>query len=89
MTRTQRQPEQLYFNRTEPPLQEPDPDLVPEIDELVRDWLDAKAATKDATDAKAEGEHRLMVELAERGLERYPYTDPVSGKRRYFVAEKG
>lgn len=79
-----RNPEQTFIPGTEPP---PEPERDVAIDEILHGWLDAKAAQKKAADDTRLRHLVLVATLAERGIDRYPYVDAFTGKKR-FVAVK-
>lgn len=69
---------QSFFPGTEPP----DVVSVAAIDDAIDSWNDAKRERREAADA-VKIKHATMLELLkEHKLERYPYTDPKTGKRR-------
>lgn len=78
-------PEQLFIAGTEPA---PDPAKNPMTDLRIFEWLEAKDEKRRTADRCKDREHLLMVDMQERGLDRYPYIDSLTGKKRYFVADK-
>lgn len=63
-----------------------------DVDQAMKDRLWAYLDAKDAQ-RRASGDTKLKLTvlfaaMSEAGLERVPYVDPMSGKRRYFVADK-
>jgi hypothetical protein len=84
-TKKKKAPEQLYFEGTEPP---PDPARDSEADERVYAWLDAKAAQKKALDVTKIKHASMLERLGELKVERYPYTDQFSGKKRFVVVKR-
>lgn len=64
----------------------------PDIDQAMKDRLWAYLDAKDVQ-RRASGDTKLKLSvlfaaMTEAGIERVPYVDAVSGKRRYFVADK-
>lgn len=77
--------EQLYIDGTEPP---PDPAKDHEADDRLYAWLDAKSAQKKAADATRIKHASLLERLGELGIDRYPYVDRFTGKKRFLVVKR-
>lgn len=80
-----KQPEQLYFDGTAPP---PDPTRTPELDAKLWAWLESRDEQRRVGEKRKDHEHLLMHALVEAGIEKYPYLDPSTQKKRFFVADK-
>lgn len=80
-----KEPEQLYFDGTAPP---PDPTRTPDLDAKLWAWLESRDEQRRVGEKRKDNEHLLMHALVEAGIDKYPFTDSVSGKKRYFVADK-
>lgn len=76
-----RAPDQLSLD---PSLIPPDPVRNPELDKLVDAVLEAEDAQRAATATKKLRYEVYLAELAIRGLDRYPYVDARTGKKRYL-----
>src|SRR6185312_9081430 len=75
-------PEQLYLaDDLQPP---PDPVRNPELEKLVDGVLEAEDAHAAAGRTKKLRHEVFLAELAIRGIDRYPYVDPRTGKKRYL-----
>lgn len=64
---------------------------IPGCEDPARDlyaWLDAKDDQRRAADTSKIRHDKLLELLAARGIERYPYLERTSGKKRYVVADK-
>lgn len=59
-----------------------------EDDARVFAWLDAKAAQKKAAQHAKDAHLVLVTALQERGIERYPFVDQFTGKKRFIAVEK-
>ena len=75
---------QTYIPGTEPT---PDPAHDPEISAQVDAWQKAKQEQREAADTTAIRHAKLLELLNDRGVARYPYTDPATGRKRYVVVE--
>lgn len=57
----------------------------PEIEQALDAWLDAKESQKDASQTTKLRHHSLLLRLAESGIDRYPYIDARTGKKKHVV----
>jgi hypothetical protein len=73
--------ELLYLDGTEPPHSNV-------IDGGIRRWREAIAEQKLAAETTKIRHAKLVELMAEAGLERYPYVDAESGKRKILVVQK-
>ncbi len=74
-------PEQLYLDGTAPPRNE-------QVDEALYAWLDAQERQRGTADATKVKHAVLLARMAEAKVERYPYLDPSSGKKRTVVVAR-
>lgn len=79
-----RRREQMQIPGTEQP-EEP---VIPEVAEAIDRWLEAKDEQQRASEVTKIRHQTLLSELAEHGLERYPFIDERTGRKRYVVADK-
>lgn len=80
MTKRKRQ-EQTFIPGTEPVRN-------PDIEQALDAWMAAKAEQKDAAETTRLRHTSLLLRLAEAGIERYPYIDPSSGKKKLVVVAR-
>lgn len=85
MSKPKKKPEQLFIDGTEPP---PDPARDPDVDDAVFAWLDAKAAQRKAADTTKIKHASLLAMLGDKEIERYPYLDQFTGKKRFVVVKR-
>jgi hypothetical protein len=76
-----KKPEQLYIDGTEPP-------DAPAVRSALHEWLDAKEERSAAAERVKLRHDALLMQMAEHKLERYPYVDATTGKRKHVVADK-
>lgn len=81
--RTVRPSEQTYIPGTEPPNER-----IPDVDERLYAWLNAKDEQRRAADTTKIRHASLLEKLAELGLTRYRYLDPHDGKKREVVVAR-
>ncbi len=84
-TSTTKPAEQTFIPGTEPA---PEPERDQDADDRVYAWLDAKAAQKKAADTTKIKHASLLERLAELGVDRYPYLDQFTGKKRFVVVKR-
>lgn len=60
----------------------------PEVEQALDAWLNAKDEQKDAAATTKLRHHSLLLRLAEAKIERYPYIDPSSGKKKMVVVAR-
>lgn len=73
--------EQLSIAGTEPPEN-------PKVRDALRAWLDARDEQHAAAEKAKAKRDAMLMHMVEAGVERYPYVDSKSGKRRFVVADK-
>jgi hypothetical protein len=78
-------PQQLYIEGTEPP---EDPPVIPEVAQAVDAWLAAKKKQANAAEATKMRHEILLGHLQEHKIERYPFIDQVTGRKKYVVADR-
>lgn len=78
--------EQTWIPGTQP--EEPVEPNVPAVVARIDAWLAAKAAQARAAETARIRHESLLAELAEHGLERHPYVDERTGRKRYVVADR-
>jgi hypothetical protein len=76
---------QEFIPGTEPPERNRE---IEEIEETLYAWLNAKADHRDAFERTRIRHAALIEKLATHGIDRYPYLDPVTGKRKHVVASR-
>lgn len=74
--------DQLYIDGTEPP------GRIPEIEEALDGWIDAKVEQKRASETTKLAHSVLVSRLNEAGVEKYAYTDRTTGKRRFVYPDR-
>jgi DNA adenine methylase len=57
----------------------------PEIKEKINAWLDAKDAQADAGQKTKKRHAEVILAIQSAGLDRYPFIDPKTGKRKYAM----
>jgi len=73
--------EQTYFPGTEPPPE--DPQRTAELDTMVNEIVDLEREAARLRITK-NLKHSVFISLCiERGIDRYPFIDPATGKKRY------
>jgi hypothetical protein len=75
--------DQLWIDGTEPPPEPKDP----AIDEALDAWLEAKNEQKNSAAATKIRHATLCTRITEAGIERYPYIDRTTGKKRYVYPD--
>lgn len=75
---------QTFIPGTEPP----DAGRSDAVDEIVYAWLDSREEQKRHGESTKIRHATLLAKLAELGLERYPYLERTSGKKRYVAADR-
>lgn len=60
----------------------------PEIEQALDAWMSAKDDQKDAASTTKIRHQSLLLRLAEVGIDRYPYIDPSTGKKRMVVVAR-
>ena len=69
-----------------------DPSLAPpdnpEIKERLHAWLDAKDSQRTAAESTRLRHDVLIAKMVELGIDRYPYVDAITGKRKHVVADR-
>lgn len=74
--------EQIYLD---PSMAPPDN---PTIRAAIHDWLDARDEQRRAS-LKTRSKHDAMIaSMLEQKVDRHPYTDSITGKRRYVLADR-
>lgn len=73
---------QTYIPGIEPPDEQRNPD----VDEAIGRWYDARSAQKRAAEVTAVVHDKLLETMAEAGIEKYPFTEPGTDKRKILVA---
>lgn len=74
--------------QTQIPGTEPEDITTRDDDARLYAWLDAKAAQKKAAATTRDTHLILIAALAERGIDRYPYTCAFTGKKRFLVVKR-
>jgi hypothetical protein len=75
-------PEQLRIAGTEPP---GDPPRHPDIDDAIERWCERCRKQKLAAEATAIGHAKPLELMAEAQIERYPFVEPETEKRKILV----
>src|SRR5437868_7463227 len=65
-----------------------DPQRIPEIDETLFAWIDAREAKRKAADTTKIRHASLLERLAALGVERYAYLDKYTGKKCVVVVRR-
>ena len=65
---------------------EPSEQRNPDVDEAIGRWYDARSAQKRAAEVTAVVHDKLLETMAKAGIEKYPFTEPGTDKRKILVA---
>jgi hypothetical protein len=76
---------QSFIPGTEPP---PDPVKNDEVETLMWSWLDQRDENKRGAATVKMRHATLLEKLKELGIDRYPYVDAFTGKKRYVVVNR-
>lgn len=79
-TPKKRRHEQLAIAGTEPP-------ETPEVRDALHKWLDDSDEHRQVGKRKRMSHDVLIAKMQEHGIERYPYTDTVTGKKKHVYAK--
>ena len=74
--------------QTQIPGTEPEDITTREDDARLYAWLDAKTVQRKAAGDTKLAHSVLIAALAERGIDRYPYVDQFTGKKRFLVVKR-
>lgn len=80
-----RQPRQLEVPGTHDP---DEPEIPPDFHDRLHDHLGQEENLKAERERMKDQRDSLIASMVEAGIERIPYTDATSGKRKYFVADR-
>lgn len=76
------EPEQLYLSEdTAPP-------SIPAIERAIKYWREAVGEQADASKTTKQRHGHMLMLMGEHGVEKYPWLDPKTGKRKWVVADK-